>query len=100
MIDAPEREPPCAVQFKPGHMAVAVTRHAIPVFPIPVRIGNADLHVVEVQLHAAAGIVPAVPLHVNHTELAGEDRLGRYARRRHVTGHQSHDHVRPVAQFV
>ena len=56
-------------------MAVAVTRHAIPVFPIPVRIGNADLHVVEVQLHAAAGIVPAVPLHVNHTELAGEDSL-------------------------
>ena len=77
-----------------------VTRHAVPVFPVPVRIGNADLHVVEVQLHAAAGIVPAVPLHVHNTQFRGEYRLGRDARRRHVRRHQSHDHVRPVTQPV
>ena len=99
MIDRTQSEPVGAI-LQSGDDAMPVTRHAIPVFPIPVRIGNADLHVVEVQLHAAAGIVPAVPLHVNHTELAGEDRLGRYARRRHVTGHQSHDHRTPFAQPV
>ena len=99
MIDRTQSEPVGAI-LQSGDDAMPVTRHAIPVFPVPVRIGNADLHVVEVELHAAAGIVPAVPLHVNHAELAGEYRLGRYARRRHVTGHQSHDHVRPVAQFV
>ena len=58
-----------------------VTLHAIQVFPVPVRIGNADLHVVEIRFHAAAGIVPAVPPHVHHAQLAGEYRLGRYARR-------------------
>ena len=99
MIDRTQSEPVGAI-LQSGDDAMPVTRHAIPVFPVPVGVADADLHVVEVQLHAAAGIVPAVPLHVNHTELAGEDRLGRYARRRHVTGHQSHDHVRPVTQPV
>ena len=99
MIDRTQSEPVGAI-LQSGDDAMPVTRHAIPVFPVPVGVADADLHVVEVRFHAAAGIVPAVPLHVHHTQFRGEYRLGRDARRRHVRRHQSHDHRTPFAQPV